>query len=136
MPAQDTMRPCSSWLLALPMLWVCSLPGQGMAQAPAPPPASPTQPEKQQPLNVDRDPVASPDPVGTAPTKETAPPGAIGRGENGRYTLQRNVDEGVLNVTVLDPQMHLVTTLTKDDFKVFEDGAPQSITSFQHQDIP
>jgi VWFA-related protein len=32
--------------------------------------------------------------------------------------------------------MHLVTTLTKDDFKVFEDGALQTISSFTHQDIP
>jgi Ca-activated chloride channel homolog len=130
------MRPCSSWLLVLPMFLVCSLPGPAVAQGTGQTPAPANQPEKQQPLNVDRDPVVSPDPVGTAPTKETVAPGAIGRGENGRYTLQRNVDEVVLNVTVLDPQMHLVTTLTKDDFKVFEDGVPQSITSFQHQDIP
>src|SRR6202789_3808214 len=30
----------------------------------------------------------------------------------------------------------MVDTLGKDDFKVYEDGVPQTITSFQHQDIP
>ena len=59
----------------------------------------------------------------------------IGR-DNGRYTLQRNVDEVVLNATVLDDKQHLVNTLAKDDFRVSEDGVAQTITSFQHQDIP
>jgi Ca-activated chloride channel homolog len=131
------MRPCSNWLLLLSILVLGGLPGPVVAQvgaAPAPP--SPTLPEKQLPLDVDRDPIASPDLPETAPPKEPAAPGAIGRGENGRYTLQRNVDEVVLNATVLDDKQHLVTTLTKDDFKIFEDGAAQTITSFQHQDIP
>src|ERR1700758_5691474 len=95
---------------------------------------SPTQPEKQRPLNVDRDPVASPDGEGATPN-QPASPGIIGR-DNGKYTLQRNVDEVVLNATVLDDHQHMVTTLAKDDFKVFEDGVAQTITSFQHQDIP
>ena len=50
--------------------------------------------------------------------------------------MQRNVDEVVLNASVFDDKQHLVTTLGKDDFKVFEDGVPQTISSFQHQDIP
>ena len=41
-----------------------------------------------------------------------------------------------MNATVLDDHQHMVTTLAKDDFKVSEDGVAQTITSFQHQDIP
>jgi Ca-activated chloride channel family protein len=133
------MRPCSSWLSALLVFLLCSSPGPVVGQAagaPGQPSASPTQPEKQLPLNVDRDPVVSPDKPEVTPPKETETGPVIGRGENGRYTLERNVDEVVLNVTVLDDKLHLVTTLTKDDFKVFEDNVPQTITSFQHQDIP
>jgi Ca-activated chloride channel family protein len=127
------MRLCSRWLFVIPIFLLCSLPGPAVAQAPGtPPPAS--QPEKQPPLNVDRDPVASPDGESGAP-KENQTPGAIGR-DNGRYTLQRNVDEVVLNATVLDDKQHLVNTLAKDDFRVSEDGVLQTITSFQHQDIP
>jgi VWFA-related protein len=78
--------------------------------------------------------VASPDGESGAPNQpQTA--GIIGR-DNGKYTLQRNVDEVVLNATVLDDHQHMVTTLAKDDFKVAEDGVAQTITSFQHQDIP
>jgi Ca-activated chloride channel homolog len=108
--------------------------GPVVAQVPAQAPASPAPPEKQLPLNVDRDPIAAPpeEPASATPP-QTA--GTIGR-DNGRYTLQRNVDEVVLNATVLDAAQHLITTLTKDDFKVSEDGVAQVISSFQHQDIP
>src|ERR1700733_10468823 len=98
MPVPDTMHPCSRWLSLLPIFLLCSLPVAAMAQAGGAPSA--TQPEKQLPLNVDRDPVASPDGENTAPNQpQTA--ASIGR-DNGKYTLQRNVDEGVLNATVLD----------------------------------
>src|ERR1700760_614334 len=132
MPVPDTMHPCSRLLSVSSIFLLCSLPVAAMAQAGASPSAP--QPEKQRPLNVDRDPVASPDGENATPTPpQTA--GSIGR-DNGKYTLQRNVDEVVLNATVLDDHQHMVTTLAKDDFKVAEDGVAQTITSFQHQDIP
>ena len=58
------------------------------------------------------------------------------KGQHGGFTLRRNVDEVVLNVTVLDEGGRLVNDLNKDDFRIFEDGVPQTIASFQHQDIP
>jgi Ca-activated chloride channel homolog len=129
------MRPCSKWLLALPIFLLCTSPGPAVSQVAGAPAQSPaTQPEKQLPLNVDRDPVASPDGENTG-SKSDQNSTVIGR-DNGKYTLQRNVDEVVLNATVLDDHQHMVTTLAKDDFKVSEDGVPQTITSFQHQDIP
>jgi Ca-activated chloride channel homolog len=126
------MHPCSRWLLALPIFLLCSLPVSAVAQVGGSPSA--TQPEKQKPLNVDRDPVASPDGENAAPNQSQTT-ATIGR-DNGKYTLQRNVDEVVLNATVLDDHQHMITTLAKDDFKVAEDGVAQTITSFQHQDIP
>jgi Ca-activated chloride channel family protein len=57
-------------------------------------------------------------------------------GDNGKYTLQRNVDEVVLNATVLDDKQHLVTTLAKDDFKVFEDGVPRPSPRFSTRTSP
>lgn len=100
--------------------------------------ASPVQPESQPPLNVDRDPVASPD---AAPAASPAPaqPQAgttLSRNRNGQFTLQRNVEEVVMYATVFDEKQRLVTDLNKDDFKVYEDGVLQTISSFQHQDIP
>src|ERR1700677_1653453 len=128
------MRLCSSWLF-IPIFLLCSSPLQARMQASPPPSASQLPAEKQQPLNVDRDPVASPDGAGNGTPKEPETTALIGR-DNGKYTLQRNVDEVVLNATVLDDKQHLVNTLAKDDFKVSEDGVQQTITSFLHQDIP
>ena len=121
------MRPCSKGFLLLLIALFCSSPGPAIAQA---------TPEKQAPLNVDRDPVASPDaPETSAPNQPPATPGTIGR-DNGKYTLQRNVDEVVLSAAVLDDKQHMINTLGKDDFRITEDGVPQTISSFLHQDIP
>src|ERR1700677_4504964 len=128
------MRLCSSWLF-IPIFLLCSSPLPALMQASPPPSASQLPAEKQQPLNVDRDPVVSPDGAGSGAPKEPETTAVIGR-DNGKYTLQRNVDEVVLNATVLDDKQHMVNTLAKDDFRVSEDGVLQTITSFQHQDIP
>jgi Ca-activated chloride channel family protein len=125
------MRLCSKCLL--PILLLCSLPALAVPQGSGQASVTTDQPEKQPALNIDRDPVDAPDgPASTAPPAAAA---TIGR-DNGRYTLQRNVDEVVLNATVLDDKQHMVTSLAKDDFKIFEDGVAQTISSFQHQDIP
>ena len=42
----------------------------------------------------------------------------------------------MLHATVVDDKQHLVTNLDKHAFTVFEDGQPQTITSFRHEDIP
>jgi Ca-activated chloride channel homolog len=96
-------------------------------------------PETQRPLNYDHDPVLSPDPDVTVPKagqKENGQSSTTLSRNQGKYTLQRNVDEVVLNATVVDDKQHLVATLDKTNFKVFEDNIEQNITSFQHQDIP
>ena len=100
-------------------------------QAPAPLPA-----EQQPALNVDRDPVPSPGPMPGATMPQTQQQGQIAKSKNGGYTLTRNVDEVVLNATVIDGHGSLVNGLTADDFHIFEDGKPQNITSVQEQDVP
>ena len=46
------------------------------------------------------------------------------------------MEEVVLHATVVDDKQRLVTTLDRGSFTVYEDGKPQSITSFRHEDIP
>jgi Ca-activated chloride channel homolog len=101
-------------------------------------------PDPQKPLNVDRDPVLSPDAADNQTGGDVAPPSAssgsggasaLSKGDRG-YTLRRDVEEVVLNATVLDDKNKLVMDLTKPDFKVTEDGVAQTIISFQHEDIP
>lgn len=107
------------------------------SSAAAPAQASPTSSETQPPLDVDRDPIVSPDAADNLPVSPAHPnSGQTIHRDNGVYTLRRNVDEVVLNCTVVDNHGHLINDLTKDDFQVFEDEAPQNIVSFQHSDLP
>jgi VWFA-related protein len=59
------------------------------------------------------------------------PAGQVPVGEGpGGYTLQVNAQRVVLDVVVTDRRGANVQGLTKDDFVVLEDGAPQEIRSF------
>jgi VWFA-related protein len=46
------------------------------------------------------------------------------------------VDEVLLHASVVDDKQHIITTLDRSAFTVFEDGKPQSIISFHNVDIP
>jgi Ca-activated chloride channel homolog len=50
--------------------------------------------------------------------------------------IEMNVEMALVNVTVTDPYSRLVTGLDKEDFKVFEDGVEQQISSFSSEDVP
>jgi Ca-activated chloride channel family protein len=56
--------------------------------------------------------------------------------ENGTYVIRKDVDEVLLHATVVDDKQHIVTDLDRKAFTVFEDGKPQNIISFHHEDIP
>jgi Ca-activated chloride channel family protein len=83
------------------------------------------------PLTVDQDPVRSPDNANNANT----PSGEALQKQGKGFVLHTNVDEVVLNATVLSGN-HLVDDLTRSDFQVYEDGVKQTILSFQHTDLP
>jgi len=80
-------------------------------------------------LSEDRDPVRSPDV--TAPETGAGPLSKQGGG----YVLRTDVEEVVLNCTVLDGN-RLVQDLKGENFQVLEDGTKQNIISFQHTDLP
>jgi Ca-activated chloride channel homolog len=52
------------------------------------------------------------------------------------YKFSVNVDEVVLHATVRNRKGTPVAGLGKDNFQVFEDGVPQTIKHFSHEDIP
>jgi VWFA-related protein len=122
------MRHCSkavfaAFFIASGLLLPVLLAQQAHAPASAPPAAqSPS-------LTHDTDPVRSPDTVPPAP-----PAGTLSKQGSG-YLLHTDVEEVVLNATVLNGTQ-LVENLTKDDFQVYEDGVKQNIISFQHTDLP
>lgn len=101
----------------------------------------PTKPEVQPSFNTDRDPIASPDaaekpPAASGPTVATGKAGEIQKEKNGSFTLHEDVNEVVQYCTVVDEKGKLVNDLKRSDFRVWEDGVPQTIGSFQHQDLP
>lgn len=103
----------------------------------------PLRPEKQPDLAVDRDPIPSPDiaePTTTANAGHNAPNAPAGKelkkNQEGIYTLQEDVDEVLLNCAVVDEKGRPVLDLRKGDFRIWEDGTPQTTTSFLHQDMP
>ncbi len=132
-------------LLSSKLVFLLALAAPLAAPAQTAPATAPVYPaETQAPLDVERDPVVSPDAADNLPVKPGAGSEAVaaakGSGDldksDGRYTLRRDVQEVVLNATVLDDAGHLVNDLQRDDFHIFEDGVAQTIASFQHSDTP
>ena len=90
------------------------------------------------PLTVDSDPVPSPDPDNAATTAGPAGPAGTGEvtKENGHFTLGVNAYEIRLNASVIDSSGETVDSLPQDAFHVYEDGVPQTIVGFAHEDLP
>jgi Ca-activated chloride channel family protein len=84
---------------------------------------------------------AKPSTIPTAPTN-SAPETEVNQDpgkksdDEGVYVLRKDVDEVMLHASVIDDKQHIVTSLDRNAFTVFEDGKPQSIISFHHVDIP
>jgi len=107
-------------------------PAQATPQ-PAAQSTTPAQGVTRSDLSVDSDPVRSPDPD---TTNTSAPAGQVQRGKDGTYSFHVDVDEVLLDIAVVDQKGRPVLDLKRGDFSVYEDGAPQTTTSFVHQDQP
>ncbi|MGZ4824940.1 MAG: VWA domain-containing protein [Terriglobales bacterium] len=81
----------------------------------------------------------APDPAAPVASPQSPAAGAAQNpdaADSGVFVFRKQVEEVVLHATVVDDKQHIVTTLDKGDFNVYEDGHPQAITSFRHEDIP
>jgi Ca-activated chloride channel family protein len=96
-----------------------------------------SQPAQSPPAQSPPVPSLSPPPQSGA---NSAPPAAPSQqsssDDTGTYVIRKNVDEVLVHATVVDDKQHIVTNLDRDSFSVFEDGKPQNIISFRHEDIP
>jgi Ca-activated chloride channel homolog len=146
LPKLRHIRPFAA--LALILLGSCGWSSLHSQQTPAPQaqatiPATmqdPTRPEVQPRLDIDHDPIPSPDPEET--TAATAVPSTatttsgVQKDQKGLYVLHEDVDEVLLNCTVIDDKGNPVQDLEAKDFRVWEDGVPQTVKSVHHQDLP
>lgn len=57
-------------------------------------------------------------------------------GDEGRFVFKKQVQEVVLHATVVDDQGRPVTSLDRNSFIIFQNGQPQTITSFRREDVP
>ena len=90
----------------------------------APPPPSVQQKEPEaEPGNGQS---ASPSITPESPTGE----------DNSRFVFKKQVQEVFLHATVVDDMGRPVTTLTRNDFQIFQNGQPETITSFEREDVP
>jgi VWFA-related protein len=107
----------------------------------------PAQTPSSSPSSQDNSKSATTPPAAAAPSAAPAPAhGAPPQTDNqnpdqklndqGVFVFRRDVDEVLLHATVIDDRQRIVTTLDRNSFAVFEDGKPQNILSFRHEDIP
>ena len=126
-------------------------PSQGAAagQAANPTPNSAGTSQQQPPAGQQPAEAPAPAQPGAGPQQQAAPQGAPQQGQPGAeagqqpegndnsvFVFKKEVEEVVLHATVLDDKQHMITNLEKGAFTVLEDGKPQAITSFRHEDIP
>jgi Ca-activated chloride channel family protein len=92
-------------------------------------------------LAHDKDPVPSPDGSTPFTPGAAAQPGqqpgqqAVTK-EDGKYVLHADAYEVRLNASVIDGSGKPVDTLAQSSFHVYEDGVPQTIIGFRHEDVP
>ena len=68
-----------------------------------------------------------------APATEASP---AADGQASGFVFKKEIEEVVLHATVVDDQNRLVTDLDRDNFKVYEDGKLQQVTSFHKERVP
>ncbi|HXJ85855.1 MAG TPA: VWA domain-containing protein [Candidatus Binatia bacterium] len=56
--------------------------------------------------------------------------------DQGRFVFRKQVQEVVLHATVVDEYGRLVASLDRNDFSVYQNEQPETITSFRKEDIP
>jgi len=134
MRRRNNVFPATLLVILLTSLFPAAPRAQTGTAAPSPSPAD-AAPTSQSPAPAN----AQPEPPAPASAGQVpAPPSGQNpdSADSGIFVFRKKVDEVVLHVTVIDDKQHIVTTLGKDDFKVFEDDRLQTITSFRHEDIP
>jgi len=101
---------------------------------PKPEDAKPTDPKAGDPKSAD--PKADPPSNSSSTPKSSQQAQSQSEQDQGGFVFHKQVDEVLLHATVVDDKQRMVTNLDKAAFNVFEDGKPQTIISFRHEDIP
>ena len=72
-----------------------------------------------------------------ASTGTQAPDAATPKDDDtGGFVFKKEIEEVILHAIVVDDQNRLITSLARDNFKVYEDGKLQEVTSFRKERVP
>jgi Ca-activated chloride channel family protein len=96
------------------------------------------QPQNQKDQTQPAQSQTSPSQTNQAKTTQAQPTQDQGQSssDSGVFVFKKEVEEVVVHATVIDDKNHLVTTLDKSAFSVFENNQAQTIASFRHEDVP
>ena len=116
--------------------------GQGAPGSEGPPAATSQPPAQNQTSPPQPGEPPQTQPQQTQAQQNQAQPAEQGQGDqtpandSGVFVFRKEVEEVVLHATVVDEKNRMVMDLPRAAFQVFENGQPQNITSFRHEDIP
>jgi Ca-activated chloride channel family protein len=80
---------------------------------------------------------SSPSPAPPASTSSQSPDTALTKDDDsGGFVFKKEVEEVILHAIVVDDQNRLITGLARNNFKVYEDGKLQEVTSFRKERVP
>src|SRR5439155_24221306 len=80
--------------------------------------------------------LGAPPPAPVLKPKPTPVPDPAGAEIDAESRLTINTELVTLHVRVIDRNNHPINRLSKDEFKVVEDGVPQPIFSFTEEEVP
>src|SRR5271170_3858689 len=132
MPGWDTTLRLSKHVAGVFLLLIIAICGSTQTGTPAQPASAQAE---NKPASKPADTQTSTTP-GTAPDSSQAPNPKKSSQDEGALIIRKDVDEVLLHATVIDSRQRIVTDLDKSAFSVFEDGKPQTIISFRHEDVP
>ena len=99
-------------------------------------------PAEENPMSLPPRTMPPPPSVQQKSEEQSTTPGAIspekaaGSEDQGRFVFKKQVQEVVLHATVVDEMGRLVTSLDRSAFAVYQNGQPETITSFRREDVP
>jgi Ca-activated chloride channel family protein len=114
--------------------WSQAAPAQSDAKPAAAPASAPASDTSAAPSATP--PAAEPASAATQTSPQTQEKNQDKNDDAGVFVFRKDVDEVMLHASVIDDKQHIVTTLDRSAFSVFEDGKPQNIISFHQEDIP
>jgi Ca-activated chloride channel family protein len=140
MPGWDTTLRLSKRVAGVFLLLTIAIYAATQTEAPVQSASPQTQSKPQS--QIENKPASNPAEPQAAPTPATAPDNSQTANpqdsshDNNALIIRKDVDEVLLHATVIDSRQRIVTDLDKSAFSVNEDGKPQTIISFRHEDVP